>query len=98
MSPGRQRTKKDIVELVLTMAENNPTWGYTRIRDALSHLGHEIGRNTIKRILRDHGLEPAPERGKHTTWKTFISAHWGAIAADRSSRRSLGVGGQTSRC
>ena len=96
--PGRPRTIADVVELVVTMAKTNPTWGYTRIRDALSHLGHEIGRNTIKRILRDHGLEPAPERGKRTPWKTFLSAHWGAIAADRSSRRSLGVGGPTSRC
>jgi hypothetical protein len=61
--PGRPRTKKDIVELVLTVAKDNPTWGYTRIRDALSHLCHDIGRNTIKRILLEHGIEPAPERG-----------------------------------
>lgn len=63
------------------MAKSNPSWGYTRIRDALTHLGHDIGRNTIKRILCDHGIEPAPERGKHTTWKTFLSSHWGTIAA-----------------
>lgn len=61
--PGRPSTKTDVVELVMKMARDNPTWGYTHIRDALAHLGHEIGRNTIKRILRDHGFEPAPERG-----------------------------------
>jgi hypothetical protein len=60
---GRPRTKRDIVELALKMAKDNATWGYTRIRDALSHLGHDIGRNTIKRILLENGLEPAPERG-----------------------------------
>ena len=44
-------------------------------------LGHDVGRNTIKRILVDAGLEPAPERGKRTSWKTFLKAHSGAIAA-----------------
>ena len=36
--PGRPRTKTDIVELVVTMARDNPTWGYTRIRDAFGIL------------------------------------------------------------
>jgi hypothetical protein len=43
-------------------ARENPTWGYTRIRGALYNLGHEIGRNTIKRILRENGIDPAPLR------------------------------------
>ena len=63
------------------MASENRSWGYTRIRGALWNLGHDLGRNTIKRILVDAGLEPAPERGKGTSWKTFLKAHWGAIAA-----------------
>jgi putative transposase len=42
------------------MATENPTWGYTRIRGALKHLGHEVARNTIKAILKDHGIAPAP--------------------------------------
>ena len=42
---------------------------------------HELGRNTIKRVLADHGIAPAPERGKSMSWSTFIKAHWGAIAA-----------------
>ena len=41
---------------------SNPTWGYTRIRGELFHVGHELGRSTIQRILSDHGIEPAPER------------------------------------
>jgi transposase InsO family protein len=55
--------------------------GYTRIRGALYNLAHEIGRNTIKRILLDPGLEPAPERGRKPSWETFLRSHWGAIAA-----------------
>jgi putative transposase len=47
----------------------------------LFNLGHEIGRNTIKRILLEAGFDPAPERSKRTSWSAFLRAHWGAIAA-----------------
>ncbi len=80
-SPGRPPTAKDIRELIVRVARENPTWGYTRLRGALKNLGHELGRNTIKRILAEHGIAPAPERGRSMSWSTFIKAHWGAIAA-----------------
>jgi len=79
--PGRRATPAALAKLVVTMARGNPTWGYTRIRGAMRNLGHELGRSTIRRILEDHGIEPAPERGKRTPWTTFLKAHWGAIAA-----------------
>ena len=63
------------------MATENPTWGYTRIRGGLTCVGYDVGRNTIKAILKDHGIEPAPERGAKTSWKTFLAAHWDGIAA-----------------
>jgi transposase InsO family protein len=80
-SVGRPKTAAEIEELVLRMARENTTWGYTRIRGALFNLGHEIGRNTIKRILLENRLDPAPLRGKRMSWETFLKAHWGAIAA-----------------
>jgi putative transposase len=78
---SRPRLTVDIAELVLRMARDNSGWGYTRIRGALSNLGHDIGRNTIKRILAEAGLDPAPERSKRSSWSSFLRAHWGAIAA-----------------
>ena len=78
---GRPRTKADLAALAVRMATENPTWGYTRIRGGLKGLGHDVGRNTIKAILKDHGIEPAPERGANTPWKTFLTAHWDALAA-----------------
>ena len=80
-SPGRPPTAKDIRELIVRVAQENPTWGYTRLRGALKNLGHELGRNTIKRLLAEHGIAPAPERGRSMSWSTFLKAHWGAIAA-----------------
>jgi putative transposase len=79
--PGRLRTKPNIAALVVRMATENPTWGYTRIRGGLKRLGHDAARNTIKAILKDHGIEPAPERGTNTPWKTFLAAHWDGLAA-----------------
>jgi putative transposase len=78
---GRPKTAAEIERLILQMARDNPRWGYTRIRGALRNLGHEIGRNTIKRILVEHGFDPAPLRKKGMSWETFLKAHWGAIAA-----------------
>jgi transposase InsO family protein len=78
---GRPKTPPEIEQLILRMARENPRWGYTRIRGALRNLGHEIGRNTIKRILLENGYDPAPLRRKGMSWETFLKAHWGAIAA-----------------
>ncbi|HXJ81388.1 MAG TPA: helix-turn-helix domain-containing protein [Candidatus Methylomirabilis sp.] len=55
---GRPATQPVLRQLVVRLASENPTWGYTRIRDVLGGLGHVLARNTIKRILREHGLEP----------------------------------------
>src|SRR5713101_9454587 len=60
------------------MAEEKPTWGYTRIRAALKNLGHRVGRSTIARILKAQGIPPVPERP--SSWQTFLRAHWGVIA------------------
>jgi putative transposase len=73
--PGRPKTAVDIQALILTMARENPRWGYTRIRGALYNLGHEIGRNTIKRILLDNGFDPIRKKGM--SWETFLKAQCG---------------------
>jgi putative transposase len=79
--PGRPRTEQELAALVVRIARENPTWGYTRLRGAMRHLGHELGRSTIRRLLKEHGITPAPERGSRMPWKTFLKAHWPALAA-----------------
>ncbi len=79
--PGRPRVMEQIRELIVKFAEENGTWGYTRIRGALANLGHRVGRSTIARTLKANGLEPAPERCKKTSWKQFLEAHWEVLAA-----------------
>lgn len=45
------------------------------------NLDIEMGRGTIRRILKDHLIEPAPSRGRRISWSTFLKAHWRALAA-----------------
>jgi hypothetical protein len=75
---GRPGVLAEIRRLGVRMAEENPTWGYTRIVGALKNVGHRVSRASIARILKAHGIPPVPERP--TSWQTFLQAHWGAIA------------------
>jgi transposase InsO family protein len=80
-SSGRPRTRPELEALVVRMAEENRGWGYRRIQGALSNLKHKLARSTIAAILERHGIEPAPERSRKTTWKEFLSRHWELIVA-----------------
>lgn len=70
-----------IVDLVMRMALDNPSWGYTRIQGAMANLGHQVGRGTIANILKESGIDPAPARDAHTRWSTFLKAHWECLTA-----------------
>jgi putative transposase len=80
-SAGRPCTPAELRGLILRMARENRTWGYTRIQGALQNLGHEVGRSTIAKVLKEAGLDPAPERQKRTTWKEFLRSHFAVLAA-----------------
>src|SRR6202142_482371 len=54
---GRPRSPDDRVGQLLTMARENPSWGYTRLLGALMNLGLDLGRSTITRILKDNGIQ-----------------------------------------
>jgi hypothetical protein len=79
--PGRPGVMREISQLIVRMAQENPGWGYTRIQGALANLSHQVGRGTVSNVLKRNGIEPAPERGKRTAWSTFLRAHWKVLAA-----------------
>jgi len=80
-SVGRPAVPQEIVDLVLRFARENPTWGYDRIQGALANLGHTISDQSVGNILKQHGIEPAPERKQRTSWETFLKAHWESLGA-----------------
>lgn len=79
--PGRPRVKDEIAQLTVRLAQENPSWGYTTIRGALHNLGYVVARETVRNILKEHGIEPTPERSKRMPWSTFLKSHWDCIAA-----------------
>ncbi len=79
--PGRPRVKDEIAQLTVRMARENPSWGYTTIRGALYNLGHIVARETVRNILKEKGIEPAPERSKRMPWSTFLKSHWDHLGA-----------------
>lgn len=78
--PGRPRISREVEQLILRMASENRSWGYDRIAGALANLGHEVSDQTAGNVLRRHGLPPAPERKRTTTWADFIRTHLAQLA------------------
>ncbi|MEU4744734.1 integrase core domain-containing protein [Actinosynnema sp. NPDC023658] len=78
--PGRPRTIRSIRLLVLRLARENPTWGYRRIHGELLVLGIKIAASTVWQILKDTGIDPAPERTT-TTWSAFLRSQADALMA-----------------
>ncbi len=76
---GRPGVMKEIRGLILRMAEENPSWGYARIRGALKHLDHRVARRTIAKVLKEHGIKPSPDRPM--SWAMFVRSHAHLIAA-----------------
>ena len=76
---GRPGVMKEIRELIVRMAGENPSWGYARIQGALKHMDHRVARSTIAKVLKEHGIKPSPDRPM--SWATFVRAHAHLIAA-----------------
>jgi hypothetical protein len=72
---------KEIEDLTVRIAREAPSWGYTRIQGAWANLGHRVARTTVAKILKQHGIDPAPERGKRMPRSTFLASHWECLAA-----------------
>jgi len=78
---GRPNVVQEITDLVLRMARENTSWGYDRIKGAVTNIAHVVAPNTVKNILKRHGIESAPDRKKRTSWATFLKSHWEVMAA-----------------
>jgi putative transposase len=76
---GGQRKPKELRELVLTIA-NETGFGLTRIVGEMRKLGIKISRQTVRRILKEHGIDPSPDRTSDC-WADFLERHgetlWG---------------------
>jgi len=78
--PGRPRMDDEIEQWVVRMAKENSDWGYDRIVGAMANLGYRLSDQTVGNILQRHGIPPAPDRKRTTTWSDFIRAHMSVLA------------------
>ena len=78
--PGRPRIAPEVEQLVVRMAKENSDWGYDRIVGAMANLGYTLSDQTVGNNLQRHGIPPAPERKRTTTWTDFIRAHMSVLA------------------
>ncbi len=70
-------TDSELQVLLLRLAAENSTWGYSKLHGELLKLGYEIGRSTVRDMLKRQQVPPAPERAKEgTNWREFLS-HYG---------------------
>ncbi len=71
---GRRPTSEQMRRLIVKLGRETG-WGYTRILGELKKLGVcYVSRNTVRNILREHGLDPGPKRGIGT-WDEFLKIH-----------------------
>src|SRR5215813_10280829 len=78
--PGRPRIRREVEQLIVRIAEENRDWGYDRIAGALANLGYKVCDQTVGNVLQRHGLPPASERKRTTTWPAFIRTHLALLA------------------
>ena len=73
---GRPRIEVDIEQLVLKLARENRSWGYSRIAGAIKNLGVKVSSSTVANIMHRNGFNPSGERGQGgMTWAEFIKIH-----------------------
>jgi len=92
---GPEPTKtKMVLDLVLRFAAENSTWGYGRIHGELKALGYDVSWQTVRRIMKEHGLLNDPDGPSKTSWRDFLRSHWESMAAcDFFSVEAWGVTG-----
>ncbi len=79
-STGRPPISEQVQQLVMRLARENPRWGYQRIHGELLRLGVRVSASSIRRVLRAHGLDPAPRRTS-TTWRSLLCQQAAGIIA-----------------
>ena len=85
--PPRAR-RPEVVEVVVRLARENLRWGYLRIVGECRKLAIRVSATSVRTILRQHGLGPAPRRGGASRLLVWRPSPPQANASPASSVRS----------
>src|SRR6266536_1819071 len=78
--PGRPPVDAQLAALIERMARENSGWGYQRIQGELLRLGHRVSASTVRRVLKQLRIPPAPRR-HDVTWRRFLRAQAATMLA-----------------
>ena len=78
--PGRPPLERSLRELILRLARENPHWGYKRIVGELKGLAIPVSATSVRKVLLEAGLQPAPQR-THSSWRAFLRAQAASMLA-----------------
>ena len=69
---GRPPIALEVRTLIVKLARNDLNWGYSNIRNRLGNFAHRVSRSTVASVLKGHGIDPAPTRGRRMSWAMFM--------------------------
>ncbi len=78
--PGRPPLESSLHTMILRLARENPRWGYRRIVGELKGVGFSVSATSVRKVLLEEGLGPAPERDS-ASWGAFLRAQAASILA-----------------
>jgi hypothetical protein len=78
---GRPSINKELENLVIQLAQDNPRWGYGKIQGELIKLNFHISQSTIRNILDRNGILPAPVRNGSIGWRKLMDHYKDQILA-----------------
>ena len=79
-APGRPPLARSLRELIVRLARENPHWGYKRIVGEIKGLGIAVSATSVRKVLLEAGLQPAPQRTR-SSWRAFLRAQAGSMLA-----------------
>jgi hypothetical protein len=79
-TPGRPKITSELAALIVSLAKENPRWGYDKIQGELLKLGHRLGATSVRNILKQHRITPASERSSGS-WRRFLGHYKEQILA-----------------
>jgi putative transposase len=79
-APGRPPLESSLRTLILRLGQENLHWGYRRIVGELKGLGITVSATSVRKVLREGGVQPAPERSQ-SSWRPFLRAQAASMLA-----------------
>lgn len=79
-APGRPPLETSLRTLIRRLGHENPHWGYKRIAGEVKGLGICVSATSVRKVLLEEGLQPAPWRS-HSSWRAFLRVQAASMLA-----------------